>query len=381
MELKDMTLEQLEARAAELVNQVETCEDPEEIAKATEEMRSINERKAELTALEQRKAFAAEIDAGAKVKTVEERKEEKTMDAKEIRNSKEYIDAFVDYIKTGDDAECRSLLSENATSGTVAVPDYVYNFVKTAWDKNDIMSLVRKVSVAGNLKVQFEISGSDAVIHDEGSGAVSEETLSLGIITMVPESIKKWISVSDEVLDLRGTDFLDYIYDELTTKIIKKAADQLIGKIAALTTADATHVSAATIKVAPALGTIAQAIANLSDEATNPVIVMNKLTYATFKAAQYAGNFNVDIFEGLDVRFNSSLPAYSTASENDVYAIVGDFGFGALANFPNGESVNIKIDDRSSMKSDLVDILGREYIAAEPVACKAFTLISKPATI
>lgn len=381
MELKDMTLEQLEARAAELVNKVETCEDREEIAKATEEMRSINERKAELTALEQRKAFAAEIDAGAKVKTVEERKEEKTMDAKEIRNSKEYIDAFVDYIKTGDDAECRSLLSENATIGTVAVPDYVYNFVKTAWDKNDIMSLVRKVSVAGNLKVQFEISGSDAVIHDEGSGAVSEETLSLGIITMVPESIKKWISVSDEVLDLRGTDFLDYIYDELTTKIIKKAADKLIGEIAALTTADATHVSAVTIKVAPALGTIAQAIANLSDEATNPVIVMNKLTYATFKAEQYKGNFNVDIFEGLDVRFNSSLPAYSAASENDVYAIVGDFGFGALANFPNGEGVNIKVDDRSSMKSDLVDILGREYIAVAPVACKAFTLIAKPATL
>ena len=167
----------------------------------------------------------------------------------------------------------------------------------------------------------------------------------------------------------------------MTTKIIKKAADKLIGEIAALTTADATHVSAATIKVAPALGTIAQAIANLSDEATNPVVVMNKLTYATFKAEQYKGNFNVDIFEGLEVHFNSSLPAYSTASENDVYAIVGDFGFGALANFPNGEGVNIKIDDRSSMKSDLVDILGREYIAVAPVACKAFTLISKPATI
>ena len=34
---------------------------------------------------------------------------------------------------------------------------------------------------------------------------------------------------------------------------------------------------------------IAEAIANLSDEATNPIIVMNKLTFAAFKEAQYNG--------------------------------------------------------------------------------------------
>ena len=31
----------------------------------------------------------------------------------EVRNSKEYIDGYANYIKTGDDSECRALLSEN----------------------------------------------------------------------------------------------------------------------------------------------------------------------------------------------------------------------------------------------------------------------------
>ena len=242
------------------------------------------------------------------------------------------------------------------------------------------MSLVKKISVAGNIKVQFEISGSDAVVHVEGSGAVSEETLSLGIVTLVPASIKKWVSFSDEVLDMRGEAFLDYIVDELTYKIAKKAESELIAKIAALpTTADSTHPFAKQTKAGAAVGTIATALGQLSDEATNPVIVMNKATWSAFKAAQYGASYAVDVFEGLPVYFNSSLPAIGSANENQVYAIVGDFGMGALANTPNGDGIEIKIDDKTEMKSDIVNILGREYIAVEPIACGAFVNITAPA--
>ena len=51
----------------------------------------------------------------------------------EIRNSKEYINAYAEYIKTGDDRECRALLTENVGTGTVPVPEIVYDIVKTAW--------------------------------------------------------------------------------------------------------------------------------------------------------------------------------------------------------------------------------------------------------
>ena len=386
MELKEMTIEQLEERKAELVAEIDGCE---EMEKLNELRTNIEAIKAEMESRAQIEAEKAEIRSAiannevpvVEVQTfTEERSEVKDM--VEVRNSKEYVDAYANYIKTGNAEEVRSLLTTNVSGGTVAVPDFVYDEIKTAWDANDIMSLVRKIEVQGNMKVQFEISGSDAVIHTEGGDPVTEETLSLGIVTLVPASIKKWIGISDEALDMRGEAFLRYIYAELTKKIVDKLADTLITKIAALpATVPVTKdkVSAATVKTAPAMGTVATAIANLSDEARNPVIVMNKLTYANFKAIQYANGYGADPFEGLRVVFSSVLDAYDSASEDDVYMIVGDFGQGALANFPNGDGVEIKVDDKTKMTEDIVRILGREYVAAEPVACKAFTLVSKPA--
>ena len=300
----------------------------------------------------------------------------------ETRNTKEYIDAYAEYIKSGKEEELRSLLTENVDGGTIAVPDFVYDEVKTAWDKNDLLQYVRKTNVKGNLKVQFEISGTDAVVHTEGAYAVAEEELVEGIVELKPVSIKKWISISDEVMDLRGEAFLRYIYDELTYKIAKKAADLLIDAIADLDgTATTSQPSVGIVSAAPAVGTIATAVANLSDDASNPIIVMNKLTWGAFKAAAYANGYSVDPFEGLTVVFNNSLPAYSTASTNDVYAIVGDFGYGAMANFPEGEGINIKVDELSRKKEDLVEILGREFVGLGVVADKAFVQIKKPAEI
>lgn len=385
MELKDMTLEEVEARISELDSMVETSEDVEAINKATEERKALNERKAELKDLEERKAMAKEIQENKVVPNViEERKEENTMkDIKEFRNSKEYVDAYAEYIKTGKDEELRSLLTTNVgDAGEIAVPDLVYDIIKTDWLKSGVMSLVKKVNVQGNLKVQFELSAGDAVIHNEGSGAVSEEELELGIVTLIPESIKKWVSISDEALDMRGEAFLRYIYEELTYRIALKAEAVLIGKIAALnTSASETAVAAKKVKAGAVLGTIATALGELSAEAANPVVVMNPATKAAFKTAVYSGQFNADPFEGLTVIPTNALPAYGAASENDVYAIVGDFGFGALANFPNGENIQIKVDDKTAMTSDLVKILGREYVAVEPVASRAFVNITKPAAI
>ena len=381
-EIKEMSIEEVEARSAELDSMVETSKNTEEIEKATEERALLNERKAELKDLEERKVLSEELNKGAMPEIIEERKEERKMkDIKEFRNSAEYVNAYAEYIKSGNDEEVRSLLTQNVgEAGTIAVPDSVYDIVKTAWEKSNIMALVKKISVAGNMKVQFEISGGDAVIHDEGSGAVTEEELSLGVVSLVPVSIKKWISISDEGLDMRGQAFLNYIYDELTYRIAKKAESILIGKIAALnTTASANAPYAKKVKAGAAVGTIAQALGQLSDEATNPVVVMNKATWSAFKAAQYANGYAVDVFEGLNVYFTSALPALSSASENTVYAIVGDFGMGALANFPNGEAIQIKVDDKSNMKSDLVDVLGREYVAVEPIACGAFVNLTAPA--
>ena len=378
MELKEMTIEQLMERRSAIAVEAEA---PEANLDALEaEVKSINEeletRKAEE---EKRNDIRAAVASGAGETTMPIINEErKTMTDMEIRNSDAYINAFAEYIKTGDDTECRALLTENA-SGTVAVPELVYDIVKNAWEREGVMSTVRKAYLKGNLKVGFELSADPAYIHTEGSGAVTTENLVLGTVSIVPESIKKSIQISDEALDLRGEAFLQWVYDELAYRIAKKAADTLVAKIVAAGTAStstAVGVPAITATTV-SMGTIAGAIAQLSDEAANPVIIMNKLTYPVFKAVQYANGYGADPFEGLPVIFNNSLAAHGAATTGVCYAIVGDLGEGALANFPNGEEIQFKMDDVSLADADLVKITGREYVGLGIIGPQSFVKLIK----
>lgn len=382
-EIMVLDAEQIDARSAELASEIEVAETNEAMDAIQAEMEAIEERKAVIKLeVEQRKAdMAAVIQGHGDV--VEEVKDERKVNTMEMRNTPEYINAYAEYIKSGNDMECRKLTSENDTTpngtGTVAVPEFVYDIVKTAWEREGIMSLVRKSYLRGNLKVQFEISGGEASIHAEGDTAVSEESLVLGIVELVPQSIKKWISISDEVYDLRGEEFLRYIYDELTYRIAKKAADTLIAKIEACGTVSTTTCPGVPKLQAasPALGTVAAAMALLSDEAANPVVIMNKATWGAFKAVEYAGSFPVDPFEGLPVIFNNKIKSSAAATTGETYAIVGDLGHGALANFPNGDGIDFKFDELSKKKEDLIEVLGREYVALGVVAPDAFVKITK----
>ena len=380
MELKEMTIEALEERKSQIASEVAEAEG-EALNALEEEVRAIKEemesRKAEEAKRNEVRSIVAQGE-GETIKKVES-EERKMPTLAEIRSSEEYINAYAEYIKSEDDSECRSLLTDNVSGGTVAVPTIVEDIVKTAWEKEGIISRVRKAYVKGNLKVGFEISATGAVKHTEGSGKVTEETLVLGTVELVPVSIKKWISISDEALDLRGQAFLEYIYDELVYQIAKKAADEVIAKIEACgTVATSTQVGVPVVTATQiSVDLTAQAIGLLSDEAANPVVMMNKATWAAFKQAQYANKFSVDPFEGLDVVFNNTIKAFSAASTGDTYMIVGDLGHGALANFPNGEGVDLKVDDKTLMEEDLVRVLGREYVGIGIVAPDAFVKVQK----
>lgn len=384
--------EELEARMKEIEDDKEEVK--EEIKEEAAEEPKEEVKEETITAEEERSLLKETQNIEQRSVQVKEigRKEDFKMEEKELRNSKEYIDAYAEYLKTGEDKELRALITTGGyatgNSATVEVPDMVYDIVKTAWEREELMSRVRTLSVKGNLKVQFEVSADGATIHQEGNGSVNEESLVLGVVSLTPASIKKWISLSDEVVDMRGEAFLRYIYDELTYRIAKKCADELVDKISKLPQSLSANgegvydtVSAAKVTGAPSIGLVAQAIANLSDETRDITIVMNKLTYAAFKEAQYAANFPVDPFEGARVVFNNSLPAYSSANGGAVYAIVGDFNHGALANYPEGEGISIKYDDTTLMTSDLVRILGRRYVGVNAVADKAFTLLAKQGSV
>lgn len=388
--------EEFEKRTAELeaaINEMTEENTPEERDAVSAEIDKLEEEKTENASAisqlrEEIEKLEAELDAAEQENIVpDDKPEERTnkMDEMITRDSKEYVEAYAEYIKGNKKAaDLRNMLTTtndttpNGTA-TVPVPTFVYDVVKTAWERDGIMALVRKAYLRGNLKVGFEISGSDAIAHAEGASAISTEDLVLGVVELVPESIKKVVQVSDEALDLGGEEFLRYIYDELTYRIAKKAADELIAKIEACGTVSTTtcprvpKVQATSI----GLGTIASAIAQLSGEAANPVVMMNKATWGAFKSAQYSASYPVDIFEGLPVVFNNSIASFAAATTGVTYAIVGDLGHGALANFPNGEEIEFKFDNLSLKKQDLVEVFGRKYVAIGVVAPDAFVKVTK----
>ena len=374
--INELTVEQIEARKLEIAGLIET--EDADLDALQEEVRMLNEeletRKADEAKREEiRKAVAA--GAG----TVTEKKEEvHVMTNEEIRATSAYADAFAKYIKTGSDKECRALLTEQV-SGTVPVPKIVDGIIRTAWDDEPLLARVRRTYIRGNLKVAFERSADGAYVHTEGTSAVTEENLALGIVEMIPRNIKKWITISDEAMAMGGEAFVQYIYDELAHQITKKLAGLIVdGIVSACTSHTGSAVGIPKINAAPSVTAIPTAAANLSEEATNLVVIMNRLTEVAFISAYASGSFAVDPFAGLTKIYTSALPAYSAASTNDTYAIVGDLS-AVQVNFPEGEGIVYKFDDLSLAESDLVKIVGREYAAQAVTAPGRLARLTKPA--
>lgn len=377
MEFEKMSIEELETRRAAIATECEV--EGADLDALTEEVRGIN---AELEARRNAAAQKAEIRAavasgeGVVVETMKEEKGKDKMTIEEVRSSKAYIDAYANYLKTEKDEECRALLTELANvegaSGPLPVPTIVEGRIRTAWDKLGVWGLIRKTYVKGILKVGFEVSSTPAAFHVEGDEAPAEEKLVLGVATLTPVSIKKYIHISDEAMDLSGEEFLDYIYDELAYRIAKAAEDSIIGAIGRMGENDSAAVGVLNSDGSDILSIVAKAVAKLSDEAASPVVVMNKATYAAFKTAQANAQYGVDPFDGLPVYFNSTLSALSETTSTTPWLIVGDFGIGAQANFPNGAEIKLKFDDLSEAESDLVKVVGRMYMGFNVVAPHAF---------
>ena len=181
---------------------------------------------------------------------------------------------------------------------------------------------------------------------------------------------------------MKGETFLRYIYDELTYRIVKKLSDECIDDITtASSSSGSTAIGVPQVTMAPSVTTIPTAVANLSEDARNVVVIMNRLTEVNFIEAHAAGNFAIDPFAGLPRVYTSHLPAYSTATAGSgVYAIVGDLS-GMRVNYPEGDDVAIKYDDLTRKKEDIVEVLGRQYAAHGIAKLGRFVNIIKPAAV
>lgn len=340
MEFKEMSVEELEARKAAIATEIDAPE--ADLDALGEEVRGINKelenrKAAEAKKVEVRKAVAE--GAGEVVRTFE--REEVKVNEKEQRAA--MMDALAEYIKGTATPEQRALLTTGATGGTVKVSNIVDDFIWTDWDKSPILSRIRKVYVRGNYSVGYEASATGAVKHTEGDMEnPAEETLTLAYINFVEQYYKKWITVSDTVLALKGESFLRYLMDEFGHQIALALENAAVAEIAASTlSAKVTN---------PIDNTAAMAgFAALSDEATNPVVIISKANYAAIMNARATTGAKIeDPFNGMEVLFNRNVTGM----------LVGDLD-GVVANFPDGEDFKFIIDDKSLAEHDMVKIVGK----------------------
>lgn len=374
-EIMTLGFEELEERANAIA--VETAEaDKDQLETLNAELDAIEERKKALNIeIVERKKAAEAVVAGAG-KTIESRKDN-TMTFEEFRNSKAYVDAFANYIKTGKDEECRALIKEyraqgegvgtflttNVSGGNVPVPTFVENRVKTAWERDEIFNRVTKTFVKGNLKVAVETQADPAVIHAEGTAAPNMEQVTLTVITLTPQTIKKWVAFSTEILAMSSEDFLIYAYDEITYRIIQKAAEVALNAILNNTNS----LNGLTVSGAVTTANIIQAIANLNPEARDLVLIASAQTIANIRIAALNAGYAYDPFQGV-------TPIAAPSGIIGDHAIVGDLS-GVQANLPEGANVRFVLDEYSLAEKDLIKLVGRLYAAIDVVGLHMFAVI------
>lgn len=372
MDIKDMTMEQVEARAEE-IREAQSAEDADLEALAAE-AEQLAARRSALIA--EQKAAQEAVARGAG-KLFDERKDNNIMTMEEVRASREYLNAYADYMKTNDATECRMILTENSLNAVendtvIPVPTFVETIVAESLKASRIIDKARVIEAKGNVKVPVEMDAPAAVDHAEGAAPVEEEALKLFMVNMKPVTAKKLVRFTDETLDnMNGEAFLRYLYDEVARGIRKLIETNALNKIIASATAqDGPKSAAYTVASTPSIAINMRGQIKSDGELT---VITTPAIYANIKASVNGSYHAYDPFDGMEVILTNNLPA--GVGDAIGYVIVGDLK-GLMFNFPNGREVEMKYDDKTEMAADIIRLLGRLPYAVEVVGDGYFCVAS-----
>ena len=252
MNIKEMTIEELEARKVQISAEVDA--DGADLDALTEEVRAINaeleSRKAEAAKRAELRQAVAQGEGEVVQTFVQEVRKENEMFGVD---TKEYRDAWTKYItKREMSEEERSALS---SAGSV-IPTMTVNSI---WDK-----LIKDAELLGKVDVsqfpnyvRFPVATSEAVGSSQAvGGSITESSDVIGYVDLIPNEYVKLLTVGADIDHMAIDAIHDWIVDNLTKSIryaINK--DILIGSgtnalkgIAASVNADATAIPATVTK-------------------------------------------------------------------------------------------------------------------------------------
>lgn len=371
----------------------------DEVGKLEEEATDIDKDVNELRELKE--TFAKQEERMGLFKNVEtEKVEERTNEIKsDILSSEEYKNAWVESIKRNDVTIAQKVLRDDpilglaTTNDNVPVPTIWQSYVETAWyNYGKFSRLVNKSYAQGYLAIPYEASASDAVIHTEGADAPTEEEIVLGLIELKPAMIKKWISMTDELMAMTADDFMRYVADELVYRVVLKLDNGIINGALDSNGKGIVGIVNNTLT----LSATAALSFNVVNEVIADLVTFDNLTLAINPATFFKNFMGLTDLQGRPIyqiatdnagkpqyyvngircEFTQALPAYDDASANAVWAVVGDFR-GYRLNLPEGEMVKTLFDPFTLATQDKARMIGRLFAAGNVARLKHFAQIKK----
>ena len=217
MELKEMNVEQLEARKAELLAQVEETEEREQLDAIEADINAIKAELEERKALEAQKAEIRQAVASGQVgEVVKEFTEEKRGNNMYSVDSIEYRDAWTKKIVGRDlTEEERSALS----SAGAVIPTMTVNAV---WDK-----LVKDAELLGKVDVsQFpnyvrfpKATTNNAASSQAVGGSITESSDVIGYVDLIPNEYVKLLTVGADIDHMAVSAVHDWIVNNIVSNI------------------------------------------------------------------------------------------------------------------------------------------------------------------
>lgn len=376
----------------------EVAELTKEADQIDEEIKDLEEQRSTFKAQEERMSLSANL---TKVK-IEERKNQ--MEINDVLNSKEYEQLYADMIRGKvDEKEVRSFLKRtdpdpglSTATTNIPIPVIMQGFVETAWYQYGKFSrLVSESFEPAIIKIPVEAEASGASWHTESGDAPSEEYITLSQILLQPKTLKKWISLTTELMAMASADFLRYVADELVYRVVLALDEAIInrtdlngeGVIGIVGNANTETLSAALdfnvineavselvtfedLVIAMNPKTFFKNFMGLTDQVGNPIF---RVVHDNENRAQY-------YLSGYRVEFTQALPAYEDADPGDSYAVIGNFRRGYRLNYPEGRNVITLVDPYTKAPEDLVRMIGRLYVAGNVVKPKHFVELKVPAS-
>ena len=215
MELKDMTLTDVNERLAAIDGEIEGANDVESVNKLADEKRELISRKAELEDLEERRRLAKEIDEGAKGTKREEKPkmEEKRTFAVD---TEEYRCAFLKKLQGKElDAE-----EQRAMTASAAIPTITMNRIVGVLVRTPLIEAVDVTYIPGNVTYPAENSIADAAWVAMGSAA-NDSADSLQAVSLAAYKLIKTVEITADVNAMAVDAFESWLVERLANKIAK----------------------------------------------------------------------------------------------------------------------------------------------------------------